>query len=140
MTNFSQLICVEQEIYFIHKQQLRSLLTRSDLFSPYEQNYCQKKPTPLLSLAGLWCAKQAFVKTTKHRLGFSDFNYLDLEIRHHTMGQPKILLHARLADWFGEQNIETKIAISHTKTLAIAAILFCYLKVKKSEQDHSFEF
>jgi holo-[acyl-carrier protein] synthase len=130
MTKFSQLISVEQKIHFIEEQELRSLLTRSDLFSSYEQNYCQHKPTPLLSLAGLWCAKQAFVKATKHKLGFANFNYLDLEIRHHAQGQPRMLLQGQLSDWFTEQNIETKISISHTKTLAVAAILFWYLKPK----------
>lgn len=130
MTKFSQLISVEQNIHFIEEQELRSLLTRSDLFSSYEQNYCQKKPTPLLSLAGLWCAKQAFVKATNHKLGFVNFNYLDLEIRHHTQGQPRMQLQGQLADWFTEQNIETKISIAHTKTLAVAAILFWYLKPK----------
>jgi phosphopantetheinyl transferase (holo-ACP synthase) len=57
-------------------------------------------------------------------LGFSNFNYLDLEIRHQFMGQPTILLRSKLANWFAEQNIKTKVAISHTKTLAAAAILF----------------
>lgn len=132
MTSFSQIICVEQEIYFIQKSQLRSLLNNSNLFSAYEQNYCRQKPTPLLSVAGLWCAKQAFVKTTIHRFKFTHFNYLDLEIRHHAQGQPTILLKARLADWFQEQNIDTKITIAHTKTLAVAAILFSYMRPNNS--------
>ncbi|MFM2312895.1 MAG: hypothetical protein RLZZ04_2171 [Cyanobacteriota bacterium] len=127
MTNFSQVISIEQEIYFIEQDELRSLLSKSSLFSAYEQNYCKKKPTPLLSTAGLWCAKQAFVKAIKHKLEFSDFNsdfnYLDLEIRHHINGQPTILLHRGLANWFKEQNIVTAVTIAHTKTLAIASVL-----------------
>ncbi len=124
LSKFSQVISVEQEIYFIEERSLRSLLNRSGLFSPYERNYCQQKPTPCLSAAGIWCAKQAFVRATNYKLGFSNFNYLDLEIRHHASGQPLIQLQGSLADWFKEQNINTEIAISHTNTLAVAIVLF----------------
>ncbi len=127
MAKFSQVISVEQEIYFIKQNELRSLLNKSSLFSAYERNYCQQKPTPLLSIAGLWCAKQAFVKAIKHKLEFSDcnsdFNYLDLEIRHQLSGQPTILLHGSLANWFKEQNTVAAVTIAHTKTLAIAIVL-----------------
>jgi holo-[acyl-carrier protein] synthase len=123
MANFSQVISVEQEIYLIEQTELRSLLSKSSLFSAYERNYCQKKPTPLLSMAGLWCAKQAFVKAINHKREFSDFNYLDLEIRHQISGQPKILLHGGLANWFKEQNMAAAVTIAHTKTLASASVL-----------------
>lgn len=124
MAKFSPSLFIEQEIYSIQESQLRSLFTKSDLFSPSEQNYCQNKPKPLLSVAGLWCAKQAFVRGTNLRLEFSDFSYLDLEIRHHASGQPAILLKGNLANWFEKHNVNTKIAISHTDTLAAAIVLF----------------
>jgi holo-[acyl-carrier protein] synthase len=123
MAKFSQVVSVEQEIYFIKQNELRSLLSKSSLFSAYEQNYCQKKPTPLLSMAGLWCAKQAFVKAIEHKIPFSDFNYLDLEIRHQISGQPTILLHGGLANWSKEQNIAAAVTIAHTKTLAAASVV-----------------
>ncbi|NJR44503.1 MAG: 4'-phosphopantetheinyl transferase superfamily protein [Hyellaceae cyanobacterium CSU_1_1] len=123
MAKFSQVISVEQEIYFIEQNELRSLLSKSNLFSAYERNYCHKKPTPLLSMAGLWCAKQAFIKAIKHKLEFSDFNYLDLEIRHQISGQPTILLHGGLANWFKQQNLTVAVTIAHTKTLAISSVL-----------------
>ncbi len=119
---FSQLIIIEQEIYFIEEMQLRSLQNRTDIFSPYEQNYCLNKPTPLLSVAGLWCAKQAFIKAT-NRLNFPNFNYLDLEVRHRDSGQPKILLQDNLRQQLGE-NIKLELAIAHEKTLAVASVLF----------------
>ncbi len=122
----ARLISVEQEIYYIKERQLRSLLSKSNLFSAYERNYCQKKPTPLLSVAGIWCAKQAFVKATNQRLGFYNFNYLDLEVRHRDSGQPTMTLHDSLAQRFESQNINVEIAIAHTKTLAAATILFWY--------------
>ncbi|MEY2831478.1 MAG: hypothetical protein RLZZ574_736 [Cyanobacteriota bacterium] len=123
MAKFSQVISVEQEIYSIEENELRSLLSKFSLFSAYERNYCHKKSTPLLSMAGLWCAKQAFIKAIKHKLEFSDFNYLDLEIRHQISGQPTILLHGGLANWFKEQNIAAAVTIAHTKTLAAASVL-----------------
>jgi holo-[acyl-carrier protein] synthase len=78
---------------------------------------------PQLSMAGLWCAKQAFVKAIKHKLEFFDFNYLDLEIRHQPSGQPTILLYGELATWFQQQDLAAAVTIAHTKTLAIASVL-----------------
>ncbi|MGL5792895.1 MAG: holo-ACP synthase [Waterburya sp.] len=99
------------------------MLNQDNLFSPYEKKYCLKKPTPLLSLAGLWCAKQAFVKAT-NKMGFFDFNYLDLEIRHSLSGKPKMLLKNTLAQQFRKQSINVEITISHTKMRAGASVLF----------------
>ncbi len=119
---FSRSIIIEQEIYFIEEIQLRSLQNRTDIFSPYEQNYCLNKPTPLLSVAGLWCAKQAFIKVT-NRLNFPNINYRDLEVRHRDSGQPKILLQNNLRQQLG-QNTNVEVAIAHEKNLAIASVLF----------------
>ena len=119
-TASSQLISIEQEIYFIEEQ--RSHLKQPDLFSPYERDYCQNKPTPLISAAGLWCAKQAFTKAAI-RIKIEKFNYLDLEIRHYPSGKPRIQLHGNLARQFEEQNLNLDVAIAHTKTLAVASVL-----------------
>jgi phosphopantetheine--protein transferase-like protein len=119
----TQVVLVEQEIYFVDEIKLQFLLNQDNLFSPDEKNYCLKKPTPLLSVAGLWCAKQAFIKAT-NKMGFFDFNYLDLEIRHSFNGQPKILLKNTLAQQFRKQSINVEVTISHTKMLAVASVLF----------------
>ena len=133
-------ILIEQEIYFIDEYKLRSApryaggITRSldgvqslkcdcTLFSTYERDYCQSKPVPLLSIAGLWCAKQALAKTLIGRLNFDQFTYLDIEIRHHDSGQPRAILYNSLAEWFEQQNLAIEVSISHTKTLAAAIIL-----------------
>lgn len=120
---FPQLISIEQEIYFIEESQLRSHLDKPDLFTPYERDYCQSKPTSIISTAGLWCAKQAFIKAATHHLKFEKFNYSDLEIRHYPSGKPRIQLYGNLAHQFKEQNISLDVAISHTKTLAVAVVL-----------------
>lgn len=118
-----QVISIEQEVFFIDETKLQLLLNQADLFSTYERNYCLKKPTPLISAAGLWCAKQAFIKAT-NKMGFFDFNPLDLEIRHSCSGQPKILLKTILAQQFKQQSINIEVTISHTKMLAVASVLF----------------
>jgi holo-[acyl-carrier protein] synthase len=122
--SLNQLICFEKEISFIQERKLKLLIADSDIFSSYEQDYCQKRPTPLLSVAGVWCAKQAFIKATKHKLGFFDFQYLDLEVRHHLSGQPMILLHNMLAKQFNDQSISVSVSIAHTKTIATSIVLF----------------
>jgi holo-[acyl-carrier protein] synthase len=121
--NISQLICFEQEIVFIEKEKLRSLLLDTELFSNDERRYCHKKPTPLLSISGLWCAKRAFIKATC-KLKISNFNISDLQIAHHASGQPIVLLHGSLARWFKDRNIAIEVSIAHTATLATAGMLF----------------
>lgn len=116
----SQLISIKQEIYFIEEG--RSPLSQPDLFSPYERDYCQKKPTPQISAAGLWCAKRAFIKAAA-QIKLAKFDYLDLEIRHYPSGKPRIQLHRNLARQFNEQRISLDVAIAHTKTLAVASVL-----------------
>lgn len=118
-----QVIFIEQEIYFVDETKLKLLLNKADLFSAYEKKYCLKKSTPLLSAAGLWCVKQAFIKAT-NKMDFFDYNCLDLEIRHSCSGQPKILLKKTLAQQFRKQSINVEITISHTKMLAAASVLF----------------
>ncbi len=124
--SLQKLIHIEKEIYYIQEDKLRLLIDRSDLFSNYEQDYCQHKSTPVFTIAGIWCAKQAFINATKLKLGFSDFKHLDLEIRHRASGQPMILLYNELASWFDDQNICVEVSIAHTKTLATAIALFWY--------------
>jgi phosphopantetheine--protein transferase-like protein len=122
-TNSFQLICFEQETVFIEKDKLQPLLFNADLFSVYERKYCQKKSNPLLSIAGLWCVKQAFIKAT-YKLRVPNFNTLDLQIIHHPSGQPVVLLRDSLARWFEEKNIAIEVSIAHTSTLATAALVF----------------
>jgi holo-[acyl-carrier protein] synthase len=124
MLSSTKLISLEQEMCLVEESQLRlSQLSEFSLFSFYEREYCQNKPTPAISVAGLWCAKQAFMKAAIS-LGFSNFNYLSLEIRHRSTGQPMIILHDNLANQFREQNINVEVTIAHTKTIAVAAVLF----------------
>jgi phosphopantetheine--protein transferase-like protein len=119
----AQVIFVEQEIYFVDETKLQLLLNQADVLSLYEKNYCLKKPTPLLSVAGIWCAKQAFIKAN-NKMEFGDCNCLDLEIRHCCSGKPKILLKNTLEEQFRKHSINVEVAISHTKMLAVASVLF----------------
>jgi phosphopantetheine--protein transferase-like protein len=107
----------------LRRSRFNSKFSESSLFSVYEQEYCQNKPTPAVSFSGLWCAKQAFMKAAIS-LGFTNFNYLSLEVRHRSTGQPIIVLHSNLANQFREQNINVEVTIAHTKTIAVAAVLF----------------
>jgi holo-[acyl-carrier protein] synthase len=122
--SLNQNVYFEKEMYFIHEGKLKYLIDDSSIFSNYEQDYCQQKSAPLPSIAGFWCAKCAFTSATKLKLGFSDFRYLDLEIRHSSNGQPKILIHNELANWFNDQSISVGVSIAHTKTIATSIILF----------------
>lgn len=116
-------LLIERELQSLSEDRLQSLLHNPTLFSIYERNYCQNKPTPLLSIAGLWCAKVAFTKLTTKRLRFLNFTFLDLEIRHHPSGQPTVILHNSLAKWYRRQNLAVEVAIAHQNTLAVAMVI-----------------
>ena len=90
-------------------------------FTPYEIEYVQKTNRQTLSLAGLFAAKEAFLKALGIGIGGGiDLN--DIEIRHDNNGKPylevlskksKIMLKAMSVE-------EIAISISHADEIATA--------------------
>lgn len=86
----------------------------------YESAYLETRISKIVSLAGIFCAKEAFLKA----LGLGLFNGISLneiEVRHRDGGQPYICLSdnaKKIMNMRGQSNIE--LSITHTNTLAAA--------------------
>ena len=90
-------------------------------FTPYEIEYVQKTNRQTLSLAGLFAAKEAFLKALGIGIG-GGINLNDIEIRHDANGKPyldvlsnksKIMLKTMSVE-------EIAISISHADEIATA--------------------
>lgn len=86
----------------------------------YEVEYLETRISKIISLAGIFCAKEAFLKA----LGIGLFNGISLneiEVRHRDGGQPYINLSdnaRKIMNMRGQSNIE--LSITHTNTLSTA--------------------
>ncbi len=95
----------------------------SKCFTPYESAYLSTKPSKTVSLAGLFCAKEAFLKA----LGIGLFNGIELreiEVRHKENGKPFLNLTdnaKKIMALKGVSNAE--INITHTHTLSTAVCI-----------------
>jgi len=90
-------------------------------FTDREIEYVQRKNWAADSLAGFFCAKEAFFKAIGTGLLFERFH--DVEIKHDSRGAPFYHLSSRLIQ---EQRLHTSkihLSISHTKDIAVAVCI-----------------
>jgi holo-[acyl-carrier protein] synthase len=80
-------------------------------YTPKEIKYCFSKSNPASHLAGIFCAKEALIKTIKKRIAMQN-----IEILHEKNGAPKIAIKDKDPSSY-------KISISHTNTIATAIIM-----------------
>lgn len=85
-------------------------------FSEYERSYIEKKQR-LQTLAGIFCAKEAFLKA----IGVGVLNGIELsevEVFHHPNGQPFMKLSERILKEYGVKQVQ--ISITHDGNFASA--------------------
>ena len=104
-----------------------SLLSDVKIFSPYERDYCLSKSEPLPSLAGIWCAKEAFSHAIANVDSFPACLFLDVEVRHDSRGRPWINLNDSLNQWCQENGMAIDLSISHAGDFAAASISLDWL-------------
>lgn len=90
-------------------------------FTEYEVNYISKKYSQTLSLAGIYTAKEAFLKALGIGIG-GGINLKEIEVCHEESGRPYIKVSSSKAQkLLDSMNIkEIQISISHTDDLATA--------------------
>lgn len=88
------------------------------VFTAAEREYCNSRPRPDESFAGIFCAKEAAVKCIKRGFG-TGIMPKDIEILHAPSGAPKLVAHGRAAEFFGER---TDVSVSHDGGMAIAVV------------------
>lgn len=82
-------------------------------FTKNEIKYCFSKTNPSIHLAGIFCAKEAVIKTMKGKI-----NLREIEITHTKNNMPEVKINCtnKIKDNF-------KVSITHTTDIAIATAL-----------------
>ena len=95
------------------------------IFNKNELNYFEKSNNYLPTLAGMFCAKEAFLKA----LGIgvrNGINFLEIEVDHEENGRPIYKLSDHIKDIVKSLKIiECELSISHTDNFAVA---ICIMK------------
>lgn len=90
------------------------------IFTPKEQEYCQRYKAPHSHYAARFAAKEAIAKALGTGLGKS-LSWTDLEILPDDLGKPHCYLSKKAASTF--QNPIIQISLSHTQTHAMAVAI-----------------
>lgn len=80
-----------------------------NIFTKDELKYCFSKTQPHIHLCGIYCAKEAIIKTLSEKI-----EPTDIEIKRNKNKKPIIYIKNKI------QNNIIKISISHCKTYAVA--------------------
>ena len=85
-----------------------------------EQKYCDGRPDPFESYAGIFCAKEAAVKAVKSGFGRGVMPK-DIEIGHDEYGAPTLAATGAASVLF--KNYDAEVSISHDGGNAVAVVL-----------------
>lgn len=88
------------------------------VFTENERLYCDSRPDPAMSYAGVFCAKEAAVKAFKGGFG-NGIMPIDVEIVHTESGAPKVVLHGNAAQY---SDGIFEVSISHDGDYAVAVV------------------
>lgn len=99
------------------------MLSSGALFTAGELAHCHSRPDPYASLAGLFSAKEAFIKAISSLGGAPAHTFPEVEVVHGPSGQPRIQLHGPIAQWRLQHDLAVEVSISHTGDLAGAVVV-----------------
>ena len=89
------------------------------ILGPNEYKYYESKGFPPQSIAGAWCAKEAFAKLVG--LGIRGYTLRDIEVVHDELGKPSYEFHGIAYEVIKEQKIfSMDLSITHDKSVAVA--------------------
>jgi phosphopantetheine--protein transferase-like protein len=94
-------------------------LTR--MFTRRELDYISRKNHALETIAGMFCAKEAFFKAIGSGVNVSQL--LQVEIWHHKSGAPYYVLSPEIIKQHKLNTARTLLSISHTKKTAVAVCI-----------------
>lgn len=105
-------------------ERMNKILKKNDhlqqIFSENELNYYKGKNNYLPTLAGMYCAKEAFLKALS--IGVRNgVSFLEIEVDHEESGNPVYKLSSHIRDILKSLKIvDVELSISHTDTFATA--------------------
>ncbi|MEG1499801.1 MAG: holo-ACP synthase [Clostridia bacterium] len=90
------------------------------VFSALEIDFCRNKPRPIESFAGIYAAKEAFLKAVG--IGISKMDvFLDIEVLHEESGRPFLQISGDCKEFVLGKSVD--VSISHEKEYAIAVCI-----------------
>lgn len=89
----------------------------NNVFNENELNYIKRSNYNNSTIAGLYAAKEAFLKALK--LGINNYSLKNIEITHNENNCPEIILHNELQ----QLNYNISLSISHDDDYAIASVI-----------------
>lgn len=92
----------------------------NDIFNEDELNYINKTNYALTTIAGIYSAKEAFLKAIKK--GINNYSLKDIEIIHDSNNAPYIILHNELEMIYKNYNISLSISHDGDYTTSIVLI------------------
>lgn len=92
------------------------------MFSQRELDYISKKSRALETVAGLFCAKEAFFKAVGSGINVGQLR--EVEVGHQHSGAPYYVLSPAVIKAYNLSTARVNLSISHTKTTAVAV---CYI-------------
>lgn len=131
---FAIVIAIKSVVESIEEFNRNLVMLRDvEIFSSYERHYCFRKSNPLPSLAGIWCAKEAFCQAIADFPEFPPCLWADFEVRHNVSGRPWIRLNNSLTNVCQEQGLAIDLSISHAGLFAAASVLLYSVGCDQSE-------
>jgi len=93
------------------------------MFSRRELDYISRKGHALETIAGMFCAKEAFFKAVGSGINISQL--LEVEIGHQKSGAPYYILSSEIIKQNNLSTARINLSISHTKRVATAICHIC---------------
>ena len=93
-------------------------------FTKYEVEYCNKTVNRTMRMAGIYCAKEAFVKALGIGIG-GGIPLNDIEVKHKKNGKPFIKLTdsaMRIVNIMGFKEIDINITHTHSVSTAVCML------------------
>lgn len=94
----------------------------NSIFTTKELDYIKKRNFNLATIAGLFCAKEAFLKAIKK--GIQNYPLKEIEVLHDDNNAPFLTLHNQTKKDFPIENLS--LSISHDGDYAIAIVSFIH--------------
>jgi holo-[acyl-carrier protein] synthase len=96
---------------------------KSRVFTPGEQEYCERRRGKYESYAARFAAKEAMMKALG-RGWSSEVSWTEIEVTRERGGRPMIRLHGRTAAYAGKLGIRRiSLALTHTAQTAMAEVI-----------------
>lgn len=91
---------------------------KSSIFTEQELTYIEKHNNNISTMAGIFAAKEAFLKALKK--GINNYSLKEIEISHDENNAPFLILHGQIKKDFPMENLS--LSISHDGDYAVAVV------------------